>query len=160
MSPASGAPPATPGRTYPDRPIVGVGAVVVLGDRVVLVRRRHEPLAGRWSLPGGGVELGETLAAAVTREVREETGLDVEVGPLAAIVDRIHRDAAGRVAYHYVLVDYVCTVTGGALAAGDDAADVALAGEEELARYDVPAATREVVARGLALARSSTATRA
>ena len=82
-------------RKYPDRPIVGVGAVIVDGDRVLLVKRAHEPLKGEWSLPGGAVEVGETLEAALVREVREETGLDVDVGPVVEVLDRIRRDADG-----------------------------------------------------------------
>jgi mutator protein MutT len=95
-------------RQYPDRPFVGVGAVIVDGGRVLLVRRKHEPLAGEWSLPGGAVEVGETLEECVIREMREETGLDVEVGPVIEVFDRITRDGAGRVQYHFVLVDYLC----------------------------------------------------
>jgi mutator protein MutT len=137
-------------RRYPGRPLVGVGGIVIDGGRVLLVRRTREPLAGRWSLPGGMVELGETLAEAVRREVREETGLEVEVGPLVDVVDRIHRDADGRVEYHYVLADYLCRPAGGTLAAADDAAEVAWAAREELAsRYAVPALTGRVIEKAL-----------
>jgi len=88
-------------REYPDRPFVGVGAVIVDDRaRVLLVKRRFEPLAGQWSLPGGAVDVGETLEACVSRELREETGLDVEVGPVIEVFDRIMHDAAGRVQYH------------------------------------------------------------
>jgi len=101
-------------REYPDRPFVGVGAVIVdESARVLLVKRRFEPLAGQWSLPGGAVDVGETLAACVIREMREETGLDVEVGAVIEVFDRIMHDAGGRVQYHYVLVDYVCRPVGG-----------------------------------------------
>ncbi len=75
---------------------------------VVLVKRRFEPLAGEWSLPGGKLEVGETLEAAIAREIVEETGLVVDVGPMVEVLDRIFRDGDGRVRYHYVLVDYVC----------------------------------------------------
>jgi 8-oxo-dGTP diphosphatase len=107
-------------REYPEAPLVGVGAVVVEQGRVLLVRRGREPLKGHWTLPGGVVELGESLTAAVAREVREETGLAVEAVELVELVDRIHRDG-DRVRYHYVLADYLCRVRGGALQAGSDA---------------------------------------
>ena len=111
-------------RRYPDRPIVGVGAVVVDAGRVLLVRHGNEPLKGEWSLPGGAVELGESLEGALIREIREETGLDIDVGPVVEVLDRVRRDADGRIEYHYVIVDYACRVQGGALAAGTDAEDV------------------------------------
>jgi 8-oxo-dGTP diphosphatase len=111
-------------RQYPERPIVAVGAVILDGDRVLLVKRGHEPRKGEWSLPGGAVEVGETLETALVREVREETCLDVSVGPVVDVLDRIRPDAAGRVEYHYVIVDYVCRVVSGAVACGSDADDV------------------------------------
>jgi 8-oxo-dGTP diphosphatase len=136
-------------REYPDRPIVGVGAVVVDGDRVLLVKRAHEPLKGEWSLPGGAVEVGETLEAAVAREVREETGLDVEVGPLVETLDRIQLDADGRVLYHFVLLDFVCRSTGGMLSCGTDAADVAWAPVSELPQFGLAGATIGVIQKAL-----------
>lgn len=139
-------------RFYPERPYVGIGAVIVVGDRVVLIKRGKEPMAGRWSLPGGAVELGETLHEAVRREMREETGLDVRVGPPVEVFDRITRDPDGRVQYHFVLVDYLCWPEGGALAAGSDVADAALVGRDELAAYDLTALTADVIRRGLAMA--------
>ncbi len=138
-------------RQYPARPFVGVGAIVVADGKVVLVRRRHEPLAGRWSLPGGLLELGEAVTTGVVREVKEETGLDVEVGPIVEVVDRIHRDAEGRVQYHYVLADYLCVPVGGTLAPGDDASEVALVGVESLEGYGVAGETAGVIRKGLAL---------
>jgi 8-oxo-dGTP diphosphatase len=140
-------------REYPERPIVGVGGVVLdAGGRVVLVRRRFEPLAGRWSLPGGGVDVGETLEAAVAREVLEETGLEVHVGPLVEVFDRIMPDAEGRTRFHFVLVDYLCRVRGGRAQAGSDVSDVALADPAALDPYDLTDKARAVIARGLALA--------
>lgn len=138
-------------RQFPERPIVGVGAVIVDGERVVLVKRAHEPLKGEWSLPGGTVEVGETLHDAVAREVREETGLDVHVGPLIEVLDRIHRADDGRVEYHFVLLDYRCTVTSGTLAHGSDASDVSWAPVNDLARYRLSDLAMRVIARALEL---------
>ena len=110
-------------REFPETPLVGVGAVVVDQGRVLLVRRGTELLKGQWSLPGGLVELGEPLLAAIAREVREETGLTVEPVELLELLDRIHRQDE-RVRYHYVIADYLCRVTGGALLAASDAEEV------------------------------------
>lgn len=111
-------------REFPFAPLIGVGAVIVDEGRVLLVRRGTEPLKGRWSLPGGLLELGEGLLEAVVREVREETGLIVEPLELVELLDRIHRQKEGgseRVQYHYVIADYLCRVTGGVLQADSDA---------------------------------------
>lgn len=144
------------GREYPERPIVGVGGVVVAGDgRVVLIRRKYEPLKGQWSLPGGGVELGETLVDAVAREVAEETGLVVRVGPVVDVFDRITRDAAGRVSYHYVLVDYLCWPTAGTLCAGSDVDAAVFVDPAELAPYALTDKARAVIARALTMAREA-----
>ncbi len=122
-------------RAYPDRPFVGVGAVIVDRGRVVVIKRRFEPLAGQWSLPGGAVDIGETLVECVAREMLEETGLVVEVGPVVEVFDRIIRDAAGGVQFHYVLVDYLCRPIGGELRAGSDVAEAVYAAPGELARF-------------------------
>ena len=142
-------------REYPDRPFVGVGAVIVdEAARVLLVKRRFEPLAGQWSLPGGAVDVGETLEACIMRELREETGLDVEVGPVIEVFDRIMRDAAGRVQYHYVLVDYVCRPSGGTLTAASDVSDVAWVETGELAEFGLTDKATAVIGQGITLART------
>jgi ADP-ribose pyrophosphatase YjhB (NUDIX family) len=107
-------------REYPETPLIGVGAILVDQGRVLLVRRGSEPLKGEWSLPGGLLEVGESLTAGVIREVREETGLLVEPIELIELLDRIHRDG-DRVRYHYVIADYLCRVTGGELHSASDA---------------------------------------
>lgn len=142
-------------RKYPDRPFVGVGAVIVQDGQVVLVKRRFEPLAGRWSLPGGGVELGETLEGCLAREMREETGLEIEVGPVIEVFDRIMRDPDGRVRYHYVLVDYLCWPIGGELAAGSDVAEAVLVDPADLGNFDLTPKARAVIEQGLRLARTA-----
>ena len=108
-------------KPFPDAPVVAVGAVILDRDRVLLVKRGQEPLKGAWSLPGGVVELGETLHAALAREVREETGLDISVGPVVEVLDRVHPAADGRFEFHYVIIDYLCRARSSALAHGSDA---------------------------------------
>lgn len=142
-------------RKYPDRPIVGVGAVIVEGGKVVLIRRRFEPMKGHWSLPGGGVEVGETLEAAVAREILEETGLQVEVGPVIEVFDRITRDDDQRVRYHYVLVDYLCWPVAGALRAGSDVDGAALVDPEALSSYRLSPKATAVIQRALELHREA-----
>src|SRR3954471_5332684 len=112
-------------REYPTQPVVGVGGVVVRGDRALIIKRAHEPRKGEWSLPGGVLDLGESLEAAVRREIKEETDLDVIVGPMIETFDRVHRDDQGRIRYHFVIVDFVCWSSGGDAKAGSDADDVA-----------------------------------
>lgn len=107
-------------RRYPERPIVGVGAVILRRDSVLMAQRGKQPQKGWWSLPGGAVEAGELLADAVTRETLEETGLIVRPAGVLELFERIMRDAAGAPEYHYVLIDYFCRVAGGELQAGDD----------------------------------------
>ena len=126
--------------------------IVFVGGRVLIIKRRFEPLAGRWSLPGGALEAGETLTEGLAREMREETGLDVEVGPVVDVFDRITRDDEGRARIHYVLVDFLCTHPGGTPEAGSDVADVALVETGDLGAYDLTPKTIDVIDRALALA--------
>ena len=132
-------------RPYPDRPVLGVGAVVLDGERVLLVKRGHAPLKGQWSLPGGGVETGETLEQAVAREVLEETGVTIEVGPIVEVLDRISRDSEGRVEHHFVLVDFVARPSGGLLRSASDAEDAEWVRLSELPKYGVAAVTLSVI---------------
>jgi ADP-ribose pyrophosphatase YjhB (NUDIX family) len=157
------APPAAAsspdGRRYPARPVVGVGAVI-FNDRgeVLLVRRKHEPLALQWSLPGGGLDPGETLQAGTAREVLEETGLTVTVGPLIEVFDRILLDDEANVRYHFVLVDYLCHWTGGTPRPASDVSECVWAPVEPpgaLDRFGLAEKPRDVIARAVVLARTS-----
>src|SRR5579864_3830989 len=107
-------------RDYPERPIIGIGAVIIHHDRVLLVRRATEPLKGEWSVPGGALELGEKLHEGVRREVLEETGLQIEPQEVLEVFDSIFSDQQGRTQYHYVLIDYRCMLVGGEALAGSD----------------------------------------
>jgi len=137
--------PESSKREYPDRPIVGVGAVIIDQGRVVLVKRGSPPLLGEWSLPGGAVELGETLRAAAEREAREETGLIVKAGEVLEVLDRIVPGKDGAPQYHYVLIDFLCMVKGGELRAGGDAADACWARESELGKFRLEQLAVEVI---------------
>ena len=140
-------------RRYPARPIAGVGAIIIDGDRVLLVERGREPLKGEWSLPGGAVECGETIRQAVRREVMEETGLEVE--PLGApeVFERILLDSDGRVEYHYLLLDFVCRVVAGTLHAASDASRAEWVDRARLSSYSLTEGTSAVIEsiRGLFL---------
>ncbi len=140
-------------REYPDRPIVGVGAVVIRDGQVLLVQRAQEPLSGKWTLPGGAVELGETLEEAVVRELREETGLEVRVLELVEAFERISRDESDRPRYHYVLLDYLCVPVSGDLLAGSDVSAAEWVRPEEFSRYQVTEKARAICEKGLALLR-------
>jgi len=146
-------------REYPERPVVGVGGVVIHDGRALIVRRGSEPLKGQWSIPGGTLELGETLAEGVARELQEETGLEVRVLDLIEIFERILPDPNGgsatpaRPQYHFVIADYLCEIVSGTPAASSDVTDVALVREEDLGPYNLsPTATR-VVQKAFAMAR-------
>ncbi len=150
-------------REYPDRPVVGVGGVVICDGRAALIRRGSEPLKGEWSIPGGTLELGETLVEGIQRELREETGLEVRVLELIEVFERIFADstdasdAPRRPRYHFVIVDYLCEAIGGAPRPGGDVTDLAWAREEELDRFNLtPTATR-ILRKAFAMARARAA---
>ncbi len=134
-------------RMYPRRPMVGVGAVVWRDGAVLLERRGQPPAQGSWALPGGLVDVGETLEEAVRREVQEECGIDVAVGPLLGIFEPVQRDEDGRIRYHYVVIDYLATYLGGNLVVGDDAAELCWVAVDELDAYPLMPATRAMIER-------------
>ena len=136
-------------RDYPDRPIIGVGAVIVRDGLALLVRRNTEPLKGEWSVPGGVLELGEKLRDGVRREVLEETGLEVEPGEVLEVFDSIFSDEQGRTQYHYVLIDYLCRVISGEALAASDVSDVQWVSEEELSRLGLRESIHRVIRKGL-----------
>ena len=140
-------------REYPAHPVVGVGAVVVRGGKALIVKRAHEPRKGEWSLPGGLLELGESLQDAARREIEEETSLAVVVGPIIETFDRVHRDEAGRIRYHFVIVDFVCWSDGGDAMPGSDAEAIAWVTEGELDGYGVNAHAAAVIRQGLKTSR-------
>jgi 8-oxo-dGTP diphosphatase len=134
-------------RRYPKRPLVGVGALIFQRGRILMALRGKEPLKDWWSLPGGAVEAGETLDAAIRREVLEETGLIVQPLRIHEIFERILRDAGGAPEYHYVLIDYICRIAGGELRAGDDVAHVQWMSESELLQLQITEGTLGVIER-------------
>jgi len=142
-------------REYPESPRVGVGAVVLHQGRVLLVKRLREPSAGKWSLPGGLVKLGETTAEAVRREVAEECGLGIEVGPVAGVVDQFVRDSDGRVRYHYVLVDYLARPDSDAISAGSDAAEVRWVTLDEVRHLETTDGLVDMIRRAAILAQET-----
>jgi ADP-ribose pyrophosphatase YjhB (NUDIX family) len=146
-------------REYPEHPLVGVGAVIVEGDRVVLVRRAAEPMAGQWSIPGGLLELGETMRAGAEREAREETGLQVEAGEVLGVLDRIVPDGDGKPRFHYVLIDFLCRRVAGELRAGGDAAETRWVREPELAGLGVAEAATRIIRHAIQRASAVSITR-
>ncbi|HUI81745.1 MAG TPA: NUDIX hydrolase [Bryobacteraceae bacterium] len=135
-------------RRYPRHPLVGVGALIYDRDRILMAQRGKPPLEGLWSLPGGLVETGESLKDAVCREVREETGLEVRPLGVLEIFERIMRDAQGAAEYHYVLIDYVCAVSGGELCAGDDACRAEWVRRRDLKKLAITEGTLAVIEKG------------
>jgi len=143
-------------REYPERPLVGVGGVVIRDERTLLVRRGSAPLEGEWSIPGGMLELGETILEGVRRELLEETAIEVRVLDLIEVFERVTRDEAGKLKYHFVILDYLCEAMGGEAQAGSDVTDVAWARESELSKYSLtPTATR-VIQKAFEIARGRT----
>jgi len=141
-------------REYPARPIVGVGGVTIRDGRALIMRRAYEPLQGQWSIPGGGLDVGETIVEGVRREVEEETGIRVRVLEQIETFERILRDREGRVQYHYVILDYLCEQIGGELRAGGDATDVAWVEESGLAAYALSESATRVILKAFAMLRA------
>jgi ADP-ribose pyrophosphatase YjhB (NUDIX family) len=135
-------------REFPEVPLVGVGAIIIDDSRVLLVKRAHPPLQSEWSIPGGVLEVGELVREAAIREAREETGLTVEPSDLLGVYDRILRNPAQRVQYHYVLIDFLCRRVAGDLSAASDAAEVRWFSREELAALRLAEDTLDVIQKG------------
>jgi 8-oxo-dGTP diphosphatase len=133
--------------------MVGVGAVILRNDQVLLVQRGREPGYGLWSLPGGLVELGESLHAAIRREVREEAGLEVEAGDVVAVLDRVIRDAQGQIEYHYILIDLLCISAYGKPCPASDALDCRFVPVDALQLYPMTRGTADVIRQAAAKAR-------
>lgn len=152
LNPSS--PPVKTGREYPDRPIVGVGGLLFQGRSALLIKRGKPPGQGQWSIPGGAVKVGETLTEGLAREMVEEVGLNVTVGPLVEVVERIFLDDNGRALYHYVLMDYLCFPREGALNPGSDAAEARYVPPEEWPEYHLPAITIQVLHKALEMVMS------
>jgi 8-oxo-dGTP diphosphatase len=131
-------------REYPAGPIVAVGAIIQRGEQIVLVRRAQEPALGLWTFPGGAVELGETAQDAVRREAREETGLEIQVAEVIAVLDNVVPDEQGRIRYHYLIVDYLAHPTGGCLQAGTDVSDVRWVGLADLDGLEMTEKARQL----------------
>lgn len=135
-------------RSYPDRPLVGVGGVIIHDGRALIVQRGAEPRRGEWTVPGGLLELGETLRAGVEREVLEETGLVVKAGQVLDVFDSIYPDAEGRTEYHYVLVDFLCELVSGELKPSSDISAARWITREDLEKIELIGFTAQVISKG------------
>jgi mutator protein MutT len=140
----------SPKREYPGAPVVGVGGVVIRDGRALLIKRGSAPLKDQWSIPGGTLELGESIQEGVRRELLEETGIEVRVGELIEVFDRIFRDDAGKIQYHFVIVDYLCEAISGEARAASDVTDVAWVNEEDLWNYKLTEAATRVIRKAFA----------
>ena len=129
-------------RLYPDQPIVGIGAVIIQNGKIALIKRGNEPSRGKWTIPGGLVELGESLEAAVVRETKEETCLDIENPTLIDVVDNVDLDEHGKVKYHYVIIDYLVHVKAGTIQAASDAEELRMVPFDEVEEYNLTASFR------------------
>ena len=138
-------------REYPERPIIGVGGVVISQGRVLLIRRGSPPLQGQWSIPGGTLEVGETLVEGVRRELAEETGIDVRVRALIDVFERIDRGPSGKPQYHFVVLDYLCEAVQGTARAGSDVTEVAWAAPPELEKYSLTEIAGRVIRKAFEL---------
>ncbi len=137
-------------REFPEAPLVGVGAIIIADNRILLVKRAHPPLQAEWSIPGGVLEVGELVREAAVREAREETGLIVQPQELLGVYDRVLRNPEQRVQYHYVLIDFLCRPVAGELLAADDAAEVRWFTREELPPLNLADDTQDVIRKGFA----------
>ena len=129
-------------RLYPDQPVVGIGAVIIKEGKIALIKRSNEPSKGKWTIPGGLVELGENLEAAVIRETKEETCLDIEKPRLIDVVDNVDLDEQGKIRYHYVIIDYLVHVRSGNIQAASDAAELLWVPLDEVENYNLTASFR------------------
>lgn len=134
-------------RLYPNQPIVGIGALVICDGKILLEKRKSEPGRGKWSIPGGLVELGESVERAVVREVREETGLEVEKPELFDVVDNVEFDEDGRIKYHFVMVDYFVKLRGGVFKASSDAEELKWVPLGDVEKYDLTKTFRAFIQR-------------
>lgn len=137
-------------REYPAAPVVAVGAAVCRGGQVLVVKRGQQPARGRWVIPGGRVELGESPEEAVHREIREECGIEIRLGPVAAVVNRLERDDQNRIRYHFVIIDYLAECVAGDLRSGSDAADARWVDPEELPDLGVTSLSADLLRQSLA----------
>lgn len=138
-------------RQYPMRPMAGVGATIFRGDQVLIVQRGSEPAYGQWSLPGGLVEVGEPLHQAIRREVKEEVNLEVTVVDVVAVLDRVLKDGAGEIEYHYILIDFLCHGDVGQPVPGSDVLDCRFVALADLHRYTITSGTLTVIQKAMSM---------